>query len=183
MFTFQIDEKIDLIFLHESFAADYLELVEKNREYLGEWLPFPHVNKQVDDYKTFIRKSLHDYADGKSMFCGVRYEGRLIGTCGFNNIDKSLKKVEVGYWIAAEHQGKGIVTKVCRKLVDVAFTTFSMEKVEIAVATGNVKSRKVPERLGFDLEGIITRAEEMNGKILDHAKYGLLKNKKPSASA
>jgi ribosomal-protein-serine acetyltransferase len=58
-----------------------------------------------------------------------------------------------------------------------------MEKIEIDVATGNLKSRKVPERLGFDLEGISTRAEEMNGKILDHAKYGLLKNKKPAASA
>jgi ribosomal-protein-serine acetyltransferase len=48
-----------------------------------------------------------------------------------------------------------------------------MQKVEISVAVDNQSSRGVCERLGFKLEGIITRAENLNGRVVDHAVYGL----------
>lgn len=48
-----------------------------------------------------------------------------------------------------------------------------MEKIQISAATGNQPSRNVCERLGFVLEGIITRAENLNGRVVDHAVYGL----------
>jgi len=55
----------------------------------------------------------------------------------------------------------------------VAFIELSMSKVEISAAVENQASRSVCERLGFTLEGIITRAENLNGRIVDHAVYGL----------
>ncbi|MFA0502952.1 GNAT family N-acetyltransferase, partial [Vibrio sp. 10N.222.46.A1] len=57
--------------------------------------------------------------------------------------------------------------------IDIAFNELDMEKVEISAATGNQSSRKVCERLHFTLEGIITRNENLNGRIIDHAIYGL----------
>ena len=54
-----------------------------------------------------------------------------------------------------------------------AFTDLDMDKVEISAAEKNVASRKVCERLGFKLEGVITQAENINGRIVDHAVYGL----------
>jgi ribosomal-protein-serine acetyltransferase len=48
-----------------------------------------------------------------------------------------------------------------------------MEKVQISAATQNKPSRAVCERLGFSLEGVITRAENLNGPVVDHAIYGL----------
>ncbi len=53
-----------------------------------------------------------------------------------------------------------------------------MEKVEISAAVENQSSRKVCERLQFNLEGIITRSENLNGRIIvDHAIYGLHRSK------
>lgn len=64
------------------------------------------------------------------------------------------------------------------KLIDIAFNKLDMEKVEISAATGNQSSRKVCERLHFTLEGIITRDENLNGRIVDHAIYGLHRSRR-----
>ncbi len=101
------------------------------------------------------------------------YKDKLVGNISFNSVSHQLKKVEMGYWLSSDYQGKGIVSRSVLKLIDVAFTDLDMEKVQISAATGNQPSRNVCERLGFVLEGTITRAENLNGRIVDHAVYGL----------
>ena len=54
-----------------------------------------------------------------------------------------------------------------------AFIELDMQKVEISAAVENQSSRKVCERLGFSLEGVITCSENLNGRVVDHAIYGL----------
>ncbi|REG84305.1 GNAT family N-acetyltransferase [Marinomonas pollencensis] len=116
---------------------------------------------------------MHDYADGKSLVCAIFYNDTLVGNISFNSIDYDLKRVDIGYWLSANYQGKGIVSKCVTKLITMAFTDLNMEKVQISAALNNQPSRQVCERLGFKLEGVITRAEKVNGRVLDHAIYGL----------
>ncbi|MBF4441454.1 GNAT family N-acetyltransferase, partial [Vibrio anguillarum] len=132
----------------------------------------PHASNE-EFFLSFIKSSLHDYADGKSLVCGMIYQDKLVGSISFNSINRQLKKVEIGYWLSSEYQGKGIVSKSVLKLTDLAFTEFDMEKVQISAASENIPSRNVCERLGFSLEGIISRAENLNGRVVDHAVYGL----------
>jgi ribosomal-protein-serine acetyltransferase len=61
--------------------------------------------------------------------------------------------------------------------VEYAFTHLDMGKVEMCVASDNNPSRAVCERLGMTLEGTITNAEFVQGRILDHAIYGLHREK------
>ena len=107
------------------------------------------------------------------MTCAIVYQDNIVGNCSFNSIDHDLKKVTIGYWLSKNQQGKGIVTQVVRKLIQIAFEELGMEKVEISAAVENAASRAVCERLGCELEGIITRNENLNGRIVDHAIYGL----------
>ncbi|WP_432454898.1 GNAT family N-acetyltransferase [Agarivorans sp. QJM3NY_29] len=65
------------------------------------------------------------------------------------------------------------MTRVCKKLIDIAFDELQMHKVEISAATENLASRAVCERLGLKLEGVISNAENLNGRIVDHAIYAL----------
>ncbi|WP_332420376.1 GNAT family N-acetyltransferase, partial [Vibrio metschnikovii] len=79
--------------------------------------------------------------------CGMIYQDKLVGNISFNSINHQLKKVEIGYWLSSEYQGKGIVSKSVSKLVDLAFTELDMEKdllliVDIHVQT---KSYRKPE--------------------------------------
>ena len=173
MFSLDVEKGLKLVLIEPKVAPRLFEIVTKEREYLSQWLAWPpHVDGE-EFFLSFIKRSLHDYADGKSLVCNIFYEDKLVGNVSFNQIDDQLKKVEIGYWLSAEYQGHGIMTKSVSKLIDIAFNELNMQKVEISAAVGNTSSRKVCERLGLSLEGVITRAENLNGRIVDHAVYGL----------
>ncbi|UIP27537.1 GNAT family N-acetyltransferase [Photobacterium sp. TLY01] len=173
MFSQSVDQDIELVLVQPSFAARYVELVNTHYDYLSQWLAWPPHCHTEADFTDFIRRSLHEYAEGKSMVCGIFYRGQLVGNCSFNTLDHSLKTADIGYWLAADFQGQGIITRVCRHLFRLAFDHFAMEKVVISAAVDNTASRAVAERLGMTLEGVITRSENLNGRILDHAIYAL----------
>lgn len=176
MFSLEVEKGLELALVHPKFAKEYLRIVTQQREYLGQWLAWPPHAHNEEFFLNFIKQSLHDYADGKSLSCTMLYEGEVVGNISFNTIDHNLKRVEIGYWLSADYQKKGIVTKSVSKLIELAFTDLNMEKVQISAAKENQASRAVCERLGFTLEGIITRDENLNGKVLDHAIYGLSRN-------
>jgi ribosomal-protein-serine acetyltransferase len=50
-----------------------------------------------------------------------------------------------------------------------------LNRIEIAAAVGNVRSRAIPERLGFKLDGVLRERENVNGVMLDHAVYSQLR--------
>ncbi|MEK2401366.1 GNAT family protein [Vibrio parahaemolyticus] len=173
MFTLEVEKGLKLALVESKFAPQYLEIVTREREYLSQWLAWPQHADSNDFFLSFIKRSLHDYADGKSLVCAMLHGDKLVGNISFNTINQSLKKVEIGYWLSAEHQGKGLVSKSVSKLIEMAFTELDMQKVEISAAVENQSSRKVCERLGFSLEGVITCSENLNGRVVDHAIYGL----------
>lgn len=177
MFSLKIDDHLKLALVEPSFAKSYFSIVSKQKDYLGQWLAWPAFADSEDFFLIFIEKALHDYAEGKSLTCAMIFNGEVVGNISFNTILRSIKKVEIGYWLSQDYQGKGIVTRSVIKLIDLAFNELEMEKVQISAATENLSSRKVCERLGFSLEGIISNSENLNGRIVDHAIYGLKREK------
>lgn len=169
----KIDDEIELLLVREAFAPLYVELARDNFADLSQWLAWPPNCQGEADFLGFIRRSLIDYAEGKSMTFGILLHDKLVGNVSFNTINRDLKKVEIGYWLARRAQAKGVITRVCKKLIEIAFNELDMQKVQISAATGNLASRAVCDRLGMKLEGIITNAENLNGRIVDHAVYGL----------
>ncbi len=81
----------------------------------------------------------------------------------------------MGYWLAKQAQGKGLMTKCCRTLVNYAFDDLKLNRVQINCNVENTKSRAVPERLNFKLEGIHRQVEFLNGEFRDWAVYATLK--------
>ena len=175
MFKIDIDEELSIALVQESFAPLYAEISQSQNEYLAQWLAWPPHCQSEQDFRIFVQRSLNDYAEGKSMTCAIILNGKLVGNCSFNSINHDTKKATIGYWVSQAEQGKGIITRVVQKLIDIGFNELDMEKIEISAAVGNIPSRKVCERLGFELEGIITRNENLNGRVIDHAIYGLLR--------
>lgn len=175
MFTHSIDDELSLALIQPSFAKDYVELFKTNKDYLGEWLTFPHMPNAGTEafFLTFIQESLTQYGKGKTLVCAMIYKGNIAGNISFNTIDHDRKCAEIGYWLDKASQGNGIVTRSVEKLIDIGFNDFNLTKIQIDCAVDNLSSRAIPESLGFKLEGIITQAECINGKIIDHAVYGL----------
>lgn len=177
MFQIIIDDEITLNLVNESCAPKYVQLVNESSEYICKWMAWPAFCKTESDFKVFIKRSLHKYVDGQSLNCAIEYNGEVVGNCGFNTINHQLDKVEIGYWLGRQFQGKGIITRACQALIHYAFTELAIDKVQISAAEHNQPSRAVCERLGMQLEGIITNKEKIGEKILNHAIYSLHNSK------
>src|SRR5262249_12526339 len=121
-----------------------------------------------------IQRGLTTLAEGSAIRLGLRYRGQMVGRTTYSYMDTPAKKLEIGYQLDEHHTGKGIMTRAVRAMTTDAFTEMHMQKVEILCATINTKSRAIPERLGFQQEGIIRRGDKVNGVYHDLVIYGML---------
>ncbi len=95
----------------------------------------------------------------------------MIGYHGINWRDRSTS---LGYWLGARFVGKGLMTQACRAIVDHAFGSWQLHRVEICCATGNLKSQAIAERLGFTCEGVSRHAEWLYDRHVDLQNYSML---------
>ncbi len=174
MFVHKMDEDLSLKLIDLRDADSVFELTENSRDYLREWLPWVDSTVKVEDTKAFIQSCVKGFADNKSLTTVILYQAEIVGVAGFNSIDWSNKIASIGYWLGDKYQGNGIMTRVAKALTDYAFTELKLNKVEIRAAVDNLKSRNVPERLGFVEEGTIRSGEWIYDHFVDHVVYGIL---------
>lgn len=174
MLKWKIDENISLRPIEVRDSERIFQLTDRHRNYLREWLPWVDATKTVRDTKMAIKSMKKSHDERKGLTFVILYQGEIVGVTGFNSFDWLNKITYIGYWLSADYQGKGIMTKVVRALCNYAFIDLRLNRVEICAAVDNKKSRAIPERLGFKLEGIRRSAEWVNDRFVDHAIYGML---------
>lgn len=153
-----VDDEIFLRLHEERGAEELFRLVDGNRAHLRPWLPWVDANKSPEDTRRFIRQMLLKLAEGKEYGFGVLYQGELVGAMGLD-VGEEAKEAEVGYWLSETAQGHGIVSRATQALMRFSFEDLGMNVVVIKCAKDNVRSRAVPERLGFTLEGTLRQRE------------------------
>jgi ribosomal-protein-serine acetyltransferase len=161
--------------LAESDADELFALTDANRAHLDPWLPWVSATRSPDDSLEFIRATRRQFvADDGMQLAIVDTGGALAGIAGFHRIDWPNRATTIGYWLAARHQGRGVMTEAVRALVDYAFGERKLHRVEISAAVGNARSRAIPERLGFREEGVRRDAERHGERYLDLVVYAML---------
>ena len=98
-----------------------------------------------------------------------------MGRIGIYRIDRANKIGEFGYWLSKDYQGKGIITKSCQALIQLAFSSLDLNRIELKCATNNQKSNQIAVKLNFTLEAILRDAEYLHEKFIDLNLYSLLK--------
>lgn len=161
--------------LEERHAPVVYTRIERDRDYLREWLPFVDATTSEDDTLSFIRASLEQFSSNEGFSAGIWNNGEFAGVIGTRKIDWLNRRVEVGYWIGREFQGQGIMTGACRVVVDHLLRELGLNRVEIECAAGNQRSAAIPQRLGFTFEGTRREAGLVNGKFLDLLVFGMLR--------
>ena len=170
MFSYKISAEIELRLLEERHAEQVFALIVEDRERH----PDLDKNLSLDDVKKKIRHDLILFADNKGLNVGVWYQGILAGTVRYHEIDWSHRSTELGYWVGGAFEGRGLITKACRALIDYAFTELGLNRIVISCAVGNQKSRAIAERLGFTQEGTLRQSEWLQDHFTDMAVYGML---------
>jgi ribosomal-protein-serine acetyltransferase len=168
----RVDGSVELRQVSEGDTQVLTELIERNRRYLREWLPWLDNSTGIHDTARFIGRSLEQADDENGYTFAIVCNGALAGIIGQHYVDSLNRRTEIGYWLDASHQGSGIVTKSTARLADYAFAEQNCNRVILHCAVG----RAVAERLGFTQEGILREAEWLYDHYVDLVVYSMLKS-------
>ena len=114
------------------------------------------------------------FASNNGFQAGIWYKQNLAGMIGCHGMNFANKSTSIGYWLGEGYQGKGIMTKTTKALVEYLLTELNLNRIEIRCAENNYKSRAIPERLGFTNEGTLRETEWLYDHYVDHVVYGML---------
>jgi ribosomal-protein-serine acetyltransferase len=172
----RVDDSVVLREISEDDARELTDLIDRNRSYLREWLPWLDSSTGLHDTARFIGRSIEQAEDDNGYTFGIVCNGVLAGVMGQHYLDTLNRRTEIGYWVDASHQGRGIVTRSTARLTDYSFTNQDCNRVILHCAVGNAKSRAIAERLGFTQEGILREAEWLYEHYVDLVVYSMLKS-------
>jgi ribosomal-protein-serine acetyltransferase len=174
MFAFRCGDELELRLIEERHAETLFTLVQENHARLRPWVPWLDKTATPESTRQFIKRRLERFADNNGLAAGIWHRGELAGEIGFDYVDWNNRFTEIGYWIGAAFEGKGLVGRACRALVAHAFRELGLNRVQIRCAVENHRSRAIPERLGFKLEGTLRRVERLSDRFVDLVVYGML---------
>ena len=167
----------DGLALHPASTCDAAELfaaIDRNRSRLRQWLPWIAGHYAFHDALRFLEEKVAENATGASLTMLIRSNGQICGAIGLHKIDYPNRATSLGYWIAVDYEGQGIMTRACHAILDLAFRAYSLHRIEIRCATGNTRSAAIPLRLGFTEEGVLQEAEWLYDHWVDLRVFGLI---------
>lgn len=159
-------------------APALFECVQAHRAYLAEWLPWAETaHMTLGDSEASVRRNRGRYDLMEDFTLGIfDRSGRLLGGTGLHAPDAEAASLKIGYWLRPDATGRGYASEAAWRLTRVAFEVAGVERLEIRAVTENMASRRVPERLGFHLEGILRAAASLRGERRDLALYALVRS-------
>src|SRR5438270_11033737 len=173
MFSHRIEDGLELRPVDERYAEELTALVRRDIVHLMKWMPWATERYSVEDAREFIRRNLRQYAEDQGFATLIFFRDRVAGSIGYNNIDWANRQADIGYWLAADLQRRGNMTKACRVLVEYAFRRLKLNRDELLFPVENLRSRRIPERLGFTEERTPRPAEGVHAHFRDHVSYSM----------
>ncbi len=146
-----------------------------------EWMNNPAVYSNMhfdipitlENTVKWFNKNLND--DCRIDFA-IEHDSRLVGFGGLTNIDKSVGKAEFYIFINPHEHSRGFGSKALIKILEYAFDTLSLNRVWLVTDAGNTVARKMYEKCGLSLEGILRQDALRNQKLIDRCRYAMLRS-------
>ncbi|MFA6959643.1 MAG: GNAT family protein [Opitutaceae bacterium] len=175
MITLSVDIGLRLVQLQADDAEELFNLTNANRAHLRRWLPWLDQTRSVAATAHFIGYTQQEAEGGKALHFAIYDQGIIVGLCGYNRIDKDNRAAVIGYWLGADVQGRGIMSRCVMTLALYGFAKLNLHRQIIAVAAENQSSAAVAERCGFRFEGMARDAEWLYDHYVSHRIYARLR--------
>ncbi len=172
-FILTVNDEIQMRLLDHTDAEEMFQLTLKNKKFLSQWLMWVRDVKSINDTRKKIQKDHDNFYAGTALELGIFKKDILIGRVGFISIKGFI--AEIGYWLSESENGYGIITLCCKKIIEYAFANTTIHRIVIKMDTENLKSKNVPERLGFTKEGTARGSVLLKGEYRDSFVYSILK--------
>jgi RimJ/RimL family protein N-acetyltransferase len=160
-------------------AAFLKEAVDSSIEHLRPWMPWVRFEPQTLDEKVDLLRDMRGRFDRDEDYVfGVfdSDETLLLGGSGLHPRGGE-GALEIGYWVREDATGRGIATEITAVLARVGFELFHLERVDVQVDPENVRSLRIPRKLGFTEEGTLRRRlepKEAGGGRRDTVVFSML---------
>ncbi|KGP73420.1 GNAT family N-acetyltransferase [Pontibacillus yanchengensis] len=133
------------------------EAIRASLQELQPWMGFANPAPTVEDTEVNTREAHIKFLKREHLryLVFLKETGEFVASTGFHHIDWNVPKLEIGYWIHSKMSGNGYITEAVGKLTEFALNDLGCRRVAILCDYENMKSRAVPERLGYTLEGVL----------------------------
>jgi len=154
----------------------FFEMMNNNRHLLERYFPLT-----VDNTRTligteyFVQSLLRKRENNEYVIITIKHKDKMIGVFYIKNIDWKIPKCELTYFIDHTYQGKGLMTKLFKKIIDLCFNDYRMNKIFVKISPDNTSARVVASKLGFQTEGILRKEfKTETGELVDLEYLGLV---------
>ena len=160
-----------------SDAADLAAVISnKNiQDNLRDGLPYPYTEQDARDYITAMLS-----AGGKDAFAfAIAIDGKVKGSIGvFRQGNIHRQTAELGYYLAEECWGKGMMTEAVKQVCDYVFDRSDIIRIYAEPFAYNAASCRVLEKAGFQYEGTLRSNAVKNGRVIDMKMYSRLRSER-----
>jgi ribosomal-protein-serine acetyltransferase len=174
MFSVPLGESAELRPLEPWLAEEFAAYVEAERAHLAPWLAWARSITDPGSARQWLQKYADDQARDGGRIYGIWLDDALVGGALYRVFDAAAGSCEIGVWMAAAAQGRGLVTRAARRLIDWAVEARGIARVEWRVVPGNARSIAVAQRLGFTREGVLRQFFPLDGVRQDIEVWSLL---------
>ncbi|KDE27368.1 GNAT family protein [Bacillus altitudinis] len=146
---------------------------------LKAWLPFAQKLPTAEETEINLRNAHINFLKRESFRFLIfdKNSNHFIGTTSLERIDWTIPKCEIGYWVNTKFSGNGYMTEAVEKLADFGLNNIKFRRIEIRCESTNLKSRAIPEKLGFVFEGTL-RNDDLSAdgnKLTDTCFYSIIR--------
>jgi RimJ/RimL family protein N-acetyltransferase len=155
-------------------------LYEAARESAGEsftwWMPWCHADYTLEESSQFVLSRDEAWSKGKEFDFAIFDvdTGAFLGGVGLNQINRQHGFANLGYWIRASSMGHGVASAAALLAARFAFQELGLNRVEIVIATENIRSRRVAEKTGAKWEGVLRGRLIIGGRLHDAVMYSIV---------
>lgn len=156
--------------------ADALaEAVGESVAAVGRWLPWCRAGYTHADAVEWIAHCTRGWREGEH-YAFAAFDAGTAGFCGsagLNQRNRAHNFMNLGYWVRASRQGRGIGRSAARLVADFGLAQLALTRVEIVTALDNRASQRVAEALGAEFEGVGRNRIVAAGRPMDARVYAL----------
>jgi ribosomal-protein-serine acetyltransferase len=174
MFSLRVDDELVLAFPTEDSLEEGYALTMANYDHLRPWSQWLNEDFSLDKAREFYRRNVQKFESGDQIHLRILFKGEIVGGIDLFEINSHRRSAEIGYWVSKDHNGRGLATRSVKRLLEHAFDELKLNRIVIKCIPENMKSRAIPEKLGFTTEGIEREGGWMHTKFVDHVVYSLL---------
>ncbi len=159
-------------------VTEIRRLLRANHEHLRPWNPAPPPGEDpssITEVSKTVLRQRRDWKHGTSFVFMVAMRDRperLVGKIALNGVMRgAMHGAYLGYWMAADQQGNGLCTEGITAVLDFAFGSAGLHRIQAAIMPRNDRSLRVIEKLSFRREGYAERYLQIAGKWEDHVLF------------